>query len=170
MKGVFITALGLGGLLVYATSLSSPPALREPEPKTTFGPGAGNVTPAYSPEPSKNGFAGRPMNDGSTVVPGSLSQYLPFVTIKNWSWKNGGFGAVMVADFTLRNENGFGVKDVLIKCETYGGSGTQIGEVSTTVYEIVAAHKEKTIRGLSVGFINSQAKSASCRIAHFLRA
>src|SRR5437016_3771392 len=39
-------------------------------------------------------------------------------------WHKSGFGTVMVATFTFHNGNKIAVKDIEVKCDQYGPSGT----------------------------------------------
>jgi hypothetical protein len=82
----------------------------------------------------------------------------------NYDWQKGGFGSVMTADFTITNPTAFTVKDIEVTCEHYAASGTKIDSNQRTIYEVVPPKGKKHIRGFSMGFIHSQARSSSCRI------
>lgn len=101
-------------------------------------------TPSYSPPPQE-----RPESE---------------VSIKKWNWKKGGFDTVMIATFTLRNENSYPVKDIKIRCELSGNSGTSIDSVEETIYDSVPANGTKTFPEVSMGFVRSQTSRASCEI------
>ncbi len=82
----------------------------------------------------------------------------------NHAWRAGGFGSVMIADFTITSRLQFPVKDIAIRCTGYGNSGTKISELATTVYEIVPARATKRMSGVNVGFMSSQVTRAGCEI------
>lgn len=77
-------------------------------------------------------------------------------------WRKGGFGSVMVADITIKNGSKYTVKDFDIECELTANSGTPLNTVQKTIYEQLKPGAKKTVRDLSMGFINSQAARAGC--------
>lgn len=95
--------------------------------------------------------------------PSKLSQ----VTIEKWSWQKGGFGAVMIATFVLKNVNEVAVKDIEVTCEHSGNSGTMIDTNKRTIYEILKAKSSKTVTNFSMGFVHSQATKSSCSITGY---
>jgi len=70
----------------------------------------------------------------------------------------------MLADFTIRNDGGESASDIQIKCTMVAPSGTELGAVAVTVYETVRSRQKRTFRGVNMGFISHQAKSARCDI------
>jgi hypothetical protein len=84
--------------------------------------------------------------------------------IVKFSWQKGGFNSVMLANFTIRNNGDRDVKDLDIRCEHAGPSGTVIDHNEQTVYEIVKAHSTRTLREVNMGFIASQAAGSNCEI------
>lgn len=87
-----------------------------------------------------------------------------FVSIKNVAWRKGGFGSVMLATFTIRNEAPIDIKDIEIYCSHFAASGTRIDSNDRTIYEIVKANSTRTFRQINMGFIHSQAASTSCSV------
>ena len=87
-----------------------------------------------------------------------------FVSIKKLSWSTGGFGAIMMANFTIQNGNDFPVKDIQIECLLSANSGTKIDSAKQTIFEIVPANSAKTFHEVNMGFIRDQAKKASCEV------
>lgn len=77
-------------------------------------------------------------------------------------WSKGGFGSVMVADFTLKNTSNLPLRDIGIKCKLQGNSGTVINIKHITLFEKLRPKATRTIRDVNVGFIDSQASRASC--------
>lgn len=86
------------------------------------------------------------------------------LVIKNVRWHKGGFGSVMVADFTIENQSDQYIKDIQITCFAYGKSETLIDRNCRTIYENIPPKKTKTFRKINMGFIHSQTASVSCRI------
>jgi hypothetical protein len=57
------------------------------------------------------------------------------------------------------------VKDVILRCDITGASGTVIRSPTFTVYEIVPANGKKTVKKFNFGFWPSQGKSFACNTA-----
>jgi hypothetical protein len=85
--------------------------------------------------------------------------------IVDWSWSRSGFGVVMVANFRVRNENPFSVKDLKFECTLAGNSGTRIGSATQTVYERIEPGHTKLLSHVNIGFINQQSATGGCHIA-----
>ncbi len=92
------------------------------------------------------------------------ARMLANIWLDKFRWNKGGFGVVALASFSLRNGNGFDLKDFALHCQFYGASRTQIGEVTTILYQAVKAHSTKPIESFNVGFINSQTASGGCEV------
>lgn len=73
--------------------------------------------------------------------------------------------SVLEGTFTLSNPNKRPIKDVILRCEITGGSGTVIRSPTFTVYEIVPANGKKTVRKFNFGFWPPQGKSFACNTA-----
>lgn len=101
-----------------------------------------------------------------TVVPGSLSSDLQFVTVKSFRWTN---DVILKADMTIGNSNAYVIKDVLIECDVYGKSGTVLRTVSARIYDVFPALKDKRVKGIQFGVAPDQSASASCVVKHFVR-
>jgi len=93
-----------------------------------------------------------------------LKRAMEQTKLTNFTWRKEGFGSVMMADFTIRNDSPFDVKDLVIRCTDAAPSGTVIDHNTRTVYEIVKAHSTRTFRNVSMGFIQSQAQRSGCDI------
>ena len=79
-------------------------------------------------------------------------------------WSTGGFGSVMLADFSVSNSSPYPVKDLEVTCTHFANSGTQIDSNTQTIYEVVPAKGKKVVRDFNMGFIHSQATSTSCKV------
>jgi hypothetical protein len=73
---------------------------------------------------------------------------------------------MMIATFVIRNDSDHDVKDIEIKCDNSGSSGTVMESNTKTVYQGFLAHKTRTISGFNMGFINSQATRSGCGITN----
>ncbi len=82
----------------------------------------------------------------------------------DFKWSKGGFGSVMLADFTITNRSNYTVKDLDVTCTHYANSGTEIDRNSRTIYETVPANGKKILRNFNMGFIHTQAAQSSCKI------
>ena len=90
------------------------------------------------------------------------------IALKNVSldfeWTKAAFGNVMEANFTVKNNSNYNIKDLKIKCIHTAASGTKIDSNTRTIYQRVDAKKSKKFTRFNMGFINSQVKSSSCSI------
>ena len=71
----------------------------------------------------------------------------------------------MVANFTIRNDSAYEIRDIEIVCDHYARSGTRIDRNERTIYDIVPAKRRRTFRNFNMGFIHSQVQKSGCRIA-----
>lgn len=78
--------------------------------------------------------------------------------------RRGGFGTVMLVDFTLRNDSLSDLKDFHITCVGKGRSGSDVDRNSITLYEIVSARRTRTIRDVNMGLVNPQVVSTTCTV------
>jgi len=86
------------------------------------------------------------------------------VRIKDFGWSTGGFGNIMEANFTIKNELSISIKDIEITCKHSSPSGTYIDSNSRTIYEIIKAGRTRTFNKVNMGFIHSQASRSSCKV------
>jgi hypothetical protein len=90
------------------------------------------------------------------------------VKISTFRWRKDGFGNIMIADFTIKNDNDLPVKDFEIVCKHFAHSGTEIDSNTRTLYETVPAHGTRTFREINMGFINSQTAQSGCHTEDFV--
>ncbi len=74
----------------------------------------------------------------------------------NFSWEKGGFGTVMIANFTVRNESSIDLADLKFRCEHYSADGIVVDQNAATSYVTVKAHSTTRIPNVNMGFLNSQ--------------
>ncbi|MGH6875935.1 MAG: hypothetical protein ACREHV_01010 [Rhizomicrobium sp.] len=86
----------------------------------------------------------------------------PTVDLTVKSWRKGGFGAVAIATFAVRNPGGQAIKDVRFDCTFYAASGTQLGSRDGAILQKFAAKRTTTVRDFEVGFIPTQTASMGC--------
>lgn len=80
-------------------------------------------------------------------------------------WGKSGFGNVMMANFTITNGSSASlISDITITCSMTAKSGAGVGLTQNTIYDSVERGKTKTIKNINMGFIDSQASSAYCKI------
>jgi hypothetical protein len=83
-------------------------------------------------------------------------------------WKKGGFGSVMIADFTVTNKSKKAIKDVVIEVHTFGSSGTEVGRAHrVTITKTWEPGETLTTSGYNVGFVDQMAKKAGGVVIHF---
>jgi hypothetical protein len=70
----------------------------------------------------------------------------------------------MMATFVIKNTSPFDIKDITIHCTNAAPSGTVIGSIDHTIYDLVKANSTKTFREVNMGFIHSQASSSGCHV------
>ncbi len=73
----------------------------------------------------------------------------------DFTWEKGGFGTVMMANFTIRNDSPVDVADVKIRCEHYGASGVVLDQNAGTAFGVVKAHSTTRIPSVNMGFLNA---------------
>jgi PAS domain S-box-containing protein len=79
------------------------------------------------------------------------------ITLVDFKWEKGGFGTVMMANFTVRNNSPVDVADLKIRCEHYAESGVVLEENAATAFGIVKAQATTRIPNVNMGFLNAQA-------------
>jgi hypothetical protein len=76
-----------------------------------------------------------------------------------------GFETILELSGSIANAADFDIKDAEIVCDLYGPSGTQVGTVRQTLYEVIPGQTTKRFRELSMGFMgSSQVARYQCRI------
>ncbi|MGD0217506.1 MAG: hypothetical protein ABSC45_08370 [Desulfobaccales bacterium] len=86
------------------------------------------------------------------------------VKITAFRWRTGGFGTVMLADFTIKNNNDFDIKDIAIKCTDYAKSGTIIDYNDRIIYDVIKAGQTRTFRNFNMGLVHNQAEKSFAKI------
>src|SRR5579872_735192 len=84
------------------------------------------------------------------------------VTISSQSWRRGGLGSNAFVTLTLRNNNGYAVKDVDIACAFSRPDGSHLTDRSRVISDVINMKSRKTFVRLHVGFVNVNAAKAKC--------
>jgi hypothetical protein len=84
------------------------------------------------------------------------------VTISSQSWRRGGLGSNALVTMTLRNDNGYAVKDIDIACAFSRPDGSHLTDRSRVIPDIVNMKSRKTFVRLHVGFVNVNAAKVKC--------
>jgi hypothetical protein len=116
-------------------------------------------------EHEKRGADGSPPGAKVEEPKPSREAALANASIVKFTWHKAAFDTVMDANFTVRNNNDFPVKDLEITCEHSASSGTVIDHNTRTIYQVVPPHSIQSFRNFDMGFIHSQAASSGCVIA-----
>jgi hypothetical protein len=84
--------------------------------------------------------------------------------ISSQSWRRGGLGSKALVTFTLRNGNGYPVKDIEISCAFARRDGNHLTDRKRTIHDILNMRSRKTFARLHVGFVNVNADRARCSL------
>ena len=85
-----------------------------------------------------------------------------------FTWTTSGFGTVLMLDITIGNPTPHEVKDLEIRCGTFGASGTRINDLRQTVYEVVKPYRTTEVKQVNMGFVNQQTAIVRCIISDFV--
>ncbi len=117
------------------------------------------------------GYVFAPVDD-APIKTGSVKAAAPVLTadprtatnVVKVDWRREGFGFTAVADVTVRNNNTYSVRVDRINCRFRTPDGG-MEDHSQGVYDIVQPRTERTIRDVSLGFVNGEAKGIDCNVA-----
>jgi hypothetical protein len=88
----------------------------------------------------------------------------PLPQLQELDWTLGGFKNVLLASFTLRNGSASTWKDMVVQCNGFAKSGTQISSGYATVYYIITPGAMLKVKDLNLGFTDQQIYSATCHV------
>jgi PAS domain S-box-containing protein len=74
----------------------------------------------------------------------------------DFTWEKGGFGTVMIANFTVRNDSPVDVGDLKIQCQHFASTGVVLDQNSGTAFALVKAHATTRIPNVNMGFLNAE--------------
>jgi len=117
--------------------------------------------------PAKPGSAS--LTVGSSFNPANSEAIVPEqpapvdrLTISSQSWRRGGLGSNAFVTMTLRNDNGYAVKDIDIACAFSRPDGSHLTDRSRVISDVINMKSRKTFVRLHVGFVNVNAAKAKC--------
>lgn len=171
--GIGAKLVGLGfvafaGYLVVAVARDPRPVIVGPAMPTGFAsasPGAGNVTTAYEPTGTVRAVAAAappPVARPVTVIPQSFrnAELIDLTVVPKM--RSG--SAVAVVGFKLKSRADIALKDIAIRCEFFGESGTKLADVRRVAYRTLPAKKTLSIDEINFGFVHSESRQLSCRV------
>jgi hypothetical protein len=97
------------------------------------------------------------------IVPGQPAP-VDGLKISSQSWRRGGLGSNAFVTMTLRNDNGYAVKDINIGCAFSRPDGSHLTDRSRVIRETINMKSRKTFVRLHVGFVNVNAAKAKCSL------
>lgn len=78
----------------------------------------------------------------------------------DFTWEKGGFGTVMMANFTVRNDSPVDVADPRIRCNHIAEDGVVLDQNAGTAYGVIKAHSTTRIANVNMGFLSGQTASS----------
>jgi hypothetical protein len=102
-----------------------------------------------------------PTGDGEAIVPEEAAP-VDGLKISSQNWRRGGLGSNALVTFTLRNNNGYAVKDIAISCAFSRRDGSHLTDRVRMLPDTVNTRGRKTFARLHVGFVNINASKAKC--------
>jgi hypothetical protein len=97
------------------------------------------------------------------IVP-ALRAPVDRLAISSQSWRRGGLGSKALVTMTLRNDNGYAVKNINIACAFQRPDGSHLTDRSRVINDVVNMKSRKTFARLHVGFVNVNAAKAKCSL------
>jgi hypothetical protein len=100
------------------------------------------------------------------AAPPAVAEASPLdgLRISSQSWRRGGLGSNALVTFTVRNKNGYAVKDIEIACSFNRRDGTHLTDRTRLISDTVNMKSRKTFARMHVGFININASKAKCSL------
>jgi len=77
-----------------------------------------------------------------------------------FTWERGGFGTVMIANFTIRNESPIDIANPKLQCDRATEDGVVLDQNDGTAYGIIRAHSTARIANVNMGFLSAETGSA----------
>jgi len=85
--------------------------------------------------------------------------------ISSQSWRRGGLGSKALVTLTMRNANGYAVKDIEIACSFSRQDGSHLTDRRRVIPDAVVDMKSrKTFARVHIGFVNVNAEKAKCAL------
>jgi len=78
----------------------------------------------------------------------------------DFTWEKGGFGTVMIANFTIRNDSPVDVANLKIRCSHATEDGVVLDQNDGTAYRVIRAHSTARIPNVNMGFLSPETASS----------
>jgi PAS domain S-box-containing protein len=119
-----------------------------------------SVTLQYPNDPGANQLSHAAQSAAEQLAVRFPQQFAAIETKLDFTWEKGGFGTVMMANFTIRNDSPVDVGDFKIRCQHYDPNGVVLDQNAGTAFGIVKAHSTARIANINMGFLNAQSGTA----------
>ena len=86
------------------------------------------------------------------------------VSIRRFNWRRGSPESVMIANFTIRNDNAYPVEDIGIECQVSAKGGAGAGYLEEKLRGPIPANSARDFADVAVGRIGDHVSRAGCRI------
>ncbi|MGA3027057.1 MAG: hypothetical protein ABSF98_20050 [Bryobacteraceae bacterium] len=86
------------------------------------------------------------------------------LSIESFVWRRRPEGVILLADFTLRNENDFPVSDVAIRCKLYDGDWNEIDDAAATLGATVQTHSSRDFTDVQMGLFPEGRVRVRCQV------
>ena len=97
------------------------------------------------------------------IVP-AQSTPIDRMKIASQSWRRAGLGSNALVTVTLRNDNGYAVKNVELSCVFLRPDGSHLTDRSRVITDVINMKSRKIFARLHVGFVNVNAAKAKCSL------
>ena len=165
-----IIGFGWMGVLLIATSLSKAPSTATKSEASQVA----SSTPAVAPiAPTPEEIAERKAAEEAKVKAEAEADADRTIrrnpetalALEKLIASKGGFETIFILSGTIVNTSRYPMKDIDIRCDLAGPSGTTVGSVRETLYENVPENGSHRFRGLSMGFMgSSQVSKYTCEV------
>jgi hypothetical protein len=95
-------------------------------------------------------------------------EVLSNVTLSEFRFYTGGFGAVLMVDGMISNNSQYRIKDIVLRCDHYTNSNTRIDYNIRTIYEYIGINQSINLTEFNMGYIHPQAITTACRVTDFV--
>jgi hypothetical protein len=158
------------GWLPIAVILAAAGVLLLNQVREKSGAGPVHLAAAISAKPASTsptvGLARDPSFNPATseaIVPAQPAP-VDRITISSQYWRRGGLGSNALVTMTLRNDNGYAVKDINVACAFQRPDGSHLTDRSRVIDDVVNMKSRKTFARVHVGFVNVNAAKAKCSL------
>jgi hypothetical protein len=160
---VLLPVVAIAGLTAWTMSAPTR-AMGQPTGQST-GQTAGLSAQAGLPAPVAAAAAQPAAAQVAAVEPTAAAEppAVNGLKISSQSWRRGGLGSKALVTLTLRNANGYAVKDIEIACSFSRQDGSHLTDRRRIIPDAVVDMKSrKTFARVHIGFVNVDANKAKC--------